>query len=52
VMRASPNSNIKEIVVNDLPRPRQRGDPRIATMYAHVEAALANEVVQASQGER
>jgi NitT/TauT family transport system ATP-binding protein len=52
VMRAGPGSNIKEIVVNDLPRPRQRGDAHIAAMYAHVEAALANEVVQASRSEK
>jgi NitT/TauT family transport system ATP-binding protein len=51
VMRAGPNSNIKQTFTNDLPRPRRRGDPELAAMYARIERTLADEVEQASQGE-
>jgi NitT/TauT family transport system ATP-binding protein len=47
VMRAGPRSNIKEIVANHLSRPRKRGNPRFAAMYAQIDMALAGEVEQA-----
>jgi NitT/TauT family transport system ATP-binding protein len=43
IMRARPGA-IKEIVRNTLPRPRTRGDPAFAAMYAHIEQALSEEV--------
>jgi NitT/TauT family transport system ATP-binding protein len=44
IMRAGPHSGIKEIVVNDLPRPRHRGDAAFAAMYARIERAVSEEV--------
>jgi len=44
VMRAGPGSRIKEVVANELPRPRSRGDPAFAAMYARIEQAVSEEV--------
>jgi NitT/TauT family transport system ATP-binding protein len=44
VMRAGPGSSVKEVVTNDLPRPRSRGDPAFAAMYARIERAVSEEV--------
>ncbi|HLJ60033.1 MAG TPA: ABC transporter ATP-binding protein [bacterium] len=51
IMRAGPDSNIKEIVTNDLPRPRSRGDASFATMYARIERAVSEEVMSAMRKE-
>ena len=51
VMRAGPGSRIKEIVVNDLPRPRRRGDPLFGALYDRIEGAVAEEVRRSKQGE-
>jgi len=44
VMRAGPRSGVKEIIANDLPRPRSRGDVAFANMYARIERAVSEEV--------
>jgi NitT/TauT family transport system ATP-binding protein len=46
IMRAGPGSNLKEIVTNDLPRPRGRGDAAFAAMYARIERAVSEEVIR------
>jgi NitT/TauT family transport system ATP-binding protein len=51
VMRAGPDSRIKEIIVNELPRPRRRGDPRFGALYDRIEVAVAEEVRRSKQGE-
>ena len=52
VMRAGPGSNVKQIFLNELTRPRKRGDTQFAAMYAQIEDALAGEVEQATRTER
>jgi len=48
VMRAGPGSRIKEIIVNELPRPRRRGDPEFGALYDRIERAVAEEVLRAN----
>ena len=51
VMRAGPGSGVQEIIVNDLPRPRRRGDPRFGALYDRIENAVAQEVRRSMQRE-
>ena len=51
VMRAGPGSGVQEIIVNDLPRPRRRGDPRFGALYDRIENAVAQEVRRSMQSE-
>jgi NitT/TauT family transport system ATP-binding protein len=44
VMRAGPGSSLREVVVNELPRPRSRGTGDFAAMYARIEALVSAEV--------
>jgi len=46
IMRAGPGSAIKEIIVNDLPRPRHRGDAEFAATYARIEGIVSEEVTR------
>lgn len=49
VMNAGPASKIKEIIVNDLPRPRRRGDPAFGALYERIERVVAEEVRRTMQ---
>jgi NitT/TauT family transport system ATP-binding protein len=51
IMRAGPGSKLKEIIVNDLPRPRRRGDPAFGLLYDRIERVVAEEVRRTMQGE-
>jgi NitT/TauT family transport system ATP-binding protein len=49
VMHAGPGSGIKEIIVNELPRPRRRGDPAFGALYDRIESVVAEEVLRTMQ---
>ena len=51
IMTAGPASKIKEIIVNDLPRPRRRGDPAFGALYDRIESVVAEEVRRTMQRE-
>ncbi|MFN0160909.1 MAG: ABC transporter ATP-binding protein [Burkholderiales bacterium] len=51
IMHAGPGSKIKEIIVNDLPRPRRRGDPAFGALYDRIENVVAEEVRRTMQRE-
>ena len=44
VMCAGPGANIREEISIDLPRPRDRTDPRLMTLYRQVERLVEEEV--------
>lgn len=44
VMRAGPGSSIREEVVVDLPRPRDRTNPRLIELYRHINNIVEAEV--------
>jgi len=44
VMRSGPGSNIREEIDVDLPRPRDRTDPRLIDIYRHIDALVVEEV--------
>lgn len=49
IMRAGPGSGIKEIIVNEIPRPRRRGDPAFGALYDRIEHVVAEEVRRTMQ---
>jgi NitT/TauT family transport system ATP-binding protein len=49
VMHAGPGSRIKEVIVNDMPRPRRRGDPAFGALYDRIERVVAEEVRRTMQ---
>ena len=51
VMHAGPGSRIKEVIANDLPRPRRRGDPAFGALYDRIEGIVAEEVRRTMQRE-
>jgi NitT/TauT family transport system ATP-binding protein len=51
VMRAGPDSRIKETLAVDIPRPRTPASPAFAHYYARVQAILASEVRRAADSE-
>ncbi|MBI3966087.1 MAG: ABC transporter ATP-binding protein [Chloroflexi bacterium] len=51
VMHAGPGSRVKEIILNDLPRPRRRGAAAFAAMYDRIERIVAEEVHRTMQRE-
>ena len=44
IMRAGPRSNILEEIKIDLPRPRDRTDPRLMEYYRHIDKLVVQEV--------
>jgi NitT/TauT family transport system ATP-binding protein len=49
IMQAGPGSKLKEIIVNEIPRPRRRGDPAFGTLYDRIERVVAEEVGRTMQ---
>lgn len=45
VMRRGPRSHVREIFSCELPRPRDRGDPRFGRLYAQIARVVAEEVL-------
>jgi NitT/TauT family transport system ATP-binding protein len=45
VMHRGPRSRIREIIACDLPRPRDRSDPRFGQLYARINRIVADEVL-------
>jgi NitT/TauT family transport system ATP-binding protein len=50
VMRAGPGSAITEEIRVDIPRPRDRTDPRLITLYRHINDIVEAEVSAARKG--
>jgi hypothetical protein len=48
-MQAGPGSKLKEIIVNEIPRPRRRGDPAFGALYDRIERVVAEEVGRTMQ---
>jgi len=44
VMTAGPSSTLKEILINDLSRPRSLSDPKFGQIYKRIHDILAEEV--------
>ncbi|MBI4242387.1 MAG: ABC transporter ATP-binding protein [Candidatus Rokubacteria bacterium] len=44
LMRAGPASAIRDVLAVDLPRPRDRTDPSLVSLYRHIQGILAEEV--------
>lgn len=49
IMQAGPGSKLKEIIVNEIPRPRRRGDPAFGALYDRIERVVAEEVGRTMQ---
>ena len=46
MMRAGPSSAIREVIPIDLPRPRDRTDPRFIEYYRHINDMMVEEVTR------